>query len=67
MTAATGGPATYTGKSMKDAHKGRGIEEKEFNLVFGHVVKTMQELGVPADLIEEVGALLGTLKADCCS
>ena len=41
LTMATGGPSEYNGKSMKDAHKGRGIEEKEFNLVFGHVVSTM--------------------------
>jgi hypothetical protein len=29
---------------MKDAHKGRGIGEKQFNLVAGHVVSTLSEL-----------------------
>ena len=62
---ATGGPNNYTGKSMKDVHQGRGIANPEFDKVFGHVVKTMKELGVSDDLIAEVGAILGTLRADC--
>ena len=66
LTYATGGCAEYTGKSMKDAHKGRGIQEKEFNIVVGHVVSTMQELGVPEDLIGEVGALVTPLKDEIC-
>ena len=65
LTMATGGPSNYTGKSMKDAHQGRGISNAEFDKVFGHVVETMKELGVSDDLIGEVGALLGTLRADC--
>lgn len=50
---------------MKDAHKGRGIREHEFNLVAGHVVSSMKELSVPEDLINEVVALLLPLKPDC--
>lgn len=46
LTMATGGPSAYTGKDMKAAHKGRGIGGKEFDLVAGHVVSTMKELGV---------------------
>ena len=65
LTMATGGPNNYTGKNMRDAHKGRGIEDKEFDIVFGHVVSTMKELGVSEELINEVGALLETLRADC--
>ena len=65
LTLATGGPSNYDGKNMKDAHKGRGIANKEFDLVFGHVVSTMVELGVSQELIGEVGALLEPLRADC--
>ena len=50
---------------MKDAHRGRGIENKEFDLVFGHVVSTMKELGVPDELINEVGVLLESVRPDC--
>ena len=65
LTMATGGPNNYTGKNMKDAHKGRGIKNADFDRVFGHVVSTMKELGVSAELIGEVGALLGPLRPDC--
>ena len=65
LTYATGGSTEWKGKSMKDAHKGRGITNKEFDLVVGHVVSTMKELGVPEDLIKEVGDLLEPLRADC--
>lgn len=54
LTYATGGSTEYHGKNMKDAHKGRGIESKEFDLVVGHVISTMKELGVAEDLINEV-------------
>ena len=64
LTQVTGGPQEYAGKDMKTAHKGRGIEEPEFNLVAGHVKSTMEELGVGADLINTVMELLGTTKGD---
>ena len=67
LTFVTGGSSEYTGKSMKDAHKGRGITDKEFDLVFGHVVSTMKELKVPEELIKEVGDLLETVRKDCTS
>jgi hemoglobin len=54
----------YTGKNMKDAHKGRGITNPDFDKVCGHVVSTMQELGVPEDLIQEVSDLLNTVRHD---
>ena len=65
LTYATGGSSEWHGKSMKDAHKGRGIQNKEFDLVFAHVVSTMKELEVPEDLIEEVGKVLETVRDDC--
>ena len=67
LTFATGGPSEYDGKSMHDAHKGRGIEEKDFMKVCQHVIATMEELKVPAELIEEVKALLLPLKDHVCS
>ena len=48
LTYATGGSSTYNGKSMHKAHAGRGIGEKEFNLVAKHVISTMDDLGVPS-------------------
>ena len=50
LSYATGGPSSYSGKDMTKAHEGRGIGGHEFDLVAGHVVKTMQELGVSEPL-----------------
>ena len=62
---ATGGPNEYHGKDMKVAHQGRGIGNREFDLVCGHVVSTMKELGVTEALIDEVAALLLPLRPTC--
>jgi truncated hemoglobin YjbI len=50
---------------MADAHKGRGIGNKEFDLVCGHVVATMDALGVSQDLINETASHLLPLRSDC--
>ena len=65
LTFALGGPSNYNGKNMKDAHKGRGIHNKEFDLVFTHVVYTMKELGVSEELIKETASHLLPLRSDC--
>ena len=66
LTMATGGPSQYTGKSMAEAHKGRGIQSKDFDLVCGHVLSTMRELGVSEPLINETTDILLPLRDDCC-
>ena len=65
LTFALGGPSNYNGKNMKDAHKGRGIHNKEFDLVCTHVVSTMKELGVSEELINETASHLLPLRSDC--
>lgn len=65
LTTAFGGPQIYEGKDMKAAHQGRGITDKEFDIVVNHVVTTMQDLKVPEELIKEVGALVEPLRPDC--
>ena len=60
-----GGPSEYDGKSMREAHQGRGIADKEFDAVCGHVVATMKDLGVSDELINETAGLLVTLRGDC--
>lgn len=65
LTYATGGSSEWYGKNMKDAHKGRGIGNKEFDRVCEHVVSTMKELHVPDELINETAGLLLPLRPDC--
>ena len=64
---AFGGPNHYTGKSMRAAHKGavaHGISDKHFDAVAGHLKAAMEELQVPADLIAEALAIVGSTRKD---
>jgi len=54
LTHATGGLSQWTGLSMKEAHQGRGIGEREYNKVVEIVRETLEGLGVAPDLIAEV-------------
>ena len=64
LTMAFGGPNTYKGRSMKDAHDQLGITDHHFGRVATHLVETLQWAGVKQNLIDEVVALVAPLKAD---
>lgn len=52
-----GGPNDYTGKDLRSAHAPlveRGLDESHFSAVAGHLHATLDELGVPADVTQEV-------------
>jgi hemoglobin len=53
--------ASYSGKSMREAHRHMNINEEHFHGVAGHLVATLQELQVDQNLIDEmVGVALST-------
>jgi hemoglobin len=64
VSATTGGPLKYTGKSMKDSHKGMEITEAEFGALAGHLVATLKKYKVPQAEIDELVAIVGSTKAD---
>ncbi len=67
VTYAFGGPNNYTGKSLRQAHKGsveRGLRDMHFDLVAKHLRSSMQELNVDAALIEEALAIVETTRND---
>jgi len=64
IAAATGGPVTYTGREMTAAHAGKNISSADFDKVVGHLVATLQSLGVDDESIGEVGAALVPLKPE---
>jgi len=57
---ATGGPCTYKGKSMPEAHAGMGITEAEFAIIAGHFAAAMEQAGVNA---ADHAAIMGVLSA----
>lgn len=67
LTMAFGGPNNYDGKDMRTAHAplvAKGLSDKHFDAVAGHLQATLQELAVPAALIENVMAIAGSVRDD---
>lgn len=67
IAAAVGGPEAYPGRSMAEAHAGRGITKDAFDSVVGHLVASLSELGVPADVIGQIGVKLAPLEQEIVS
>jgi hemoglobin len=64
LTMALGGPADYPGRSMAEAHRGRGITGEAFDRVVGHLADTLAELGVDAPTIGVIAEKLLPLKPE---
>ena len=55
---ASGGPCSYTGRSMKATHAGMGVSKADFDALVGDLVATLNKFKVPE---REKNALLGAL------
>lgn len=64
VCAAAGGPCKYTGRTMKESHKGMDITTAEFNAMGGDMLKTLEKFKVPEREKNEVMALLGSMSKD---
>ena len=58
---ALGGPRRYRGPDIAAAHRGLGISNHHFGLVAGHLIATLDELGVPRHLTDQIIAIVATL------
>jgi hemoglobin len=61
---ATGGPCTYTGRSMQETHDGMQVTAGEFDVVMQHLGSTLDELNVPKTEQDELVDLLRPMRAD---
>jgi hemoglobin len=61
---ATGGPASYTGRSMRETHDGMGVTAGEFDALVGDLVSTLNAFNVPAAEQQELLGILGPLRSD---
>jgi len=61
---ASGGPQQYTGRDMKTAHAGMGIDEPAFNALVEDLVKALDKFSVPEQEKSELLAVLGPMKSD---
>ncbi len=62
-----GGPNRYTGRELRAAHAplvARGLADEHFDAVAGHLVATLQQMGVADALIADVMNLVGGTRDD---
>jgi hemoglobin len=64
VCAETGGPCTYTGRSMKEAHRNMRVTEGEFNALVEDLTAALNVFNVPAREQKELLDALGTMKND---
>jgi hemoglobin len=50
----TGGPCTYTGDTLAEAHKGLNLQPAEFNALVEDLIASMNSEGVPASTQKKV-------------
>jgi len=60
----SGGPCKYAGRSMKAAHKGMGVGNKDWDALVEDLVKALNKFKVPKQEQKELLALLGPMKKD---
>jgi len=61
---ASGGPCKYTGRSMKAAHKGMGITDKDWDALVEDLVKALNKFKVPKRTQDDLLGKLGPMKSD---
>jgi hemoglobin len=61
---ASGGPCTYTGRSMKATHDGMGVSSSDFDALVGDLVVTLNKFKVPEREKNELLGALGPMKGD---
>lgn len=67
FAAALGGPEPYVGPSMRQVHQGRGITRHHFDLVGGHLRKSLSAAEVPGDTADEIMTAVESLADDVIS
>jgi hemoglobin len=64
IAAAIGGPASYLGRAMAEAHAHLGITAAAFAAVVGHLIGALTELGVPASTISAIVQAIAPLEVE---
>jgi hemoglobin len=64
VSLAAGGPLKYTGRSMKEIHKGMAITDAQFDALAGHLVKALKDHGAKQADIDELVKIVGSTRKD---
>lgn len=60
FSAALDGPITYTGRPLSHVHHGRGITKHHFALYVGHLIDTLQGLGIDENDVQDIISRINT-------
>jgi hemoglobin len=61
---ATGGPCTYTGRSMRETHTGMGVTAGEFDALVADLVATLDQFNVPQAEKDELISALAPMRGE---
>jgi hemoglobin len=64
ICAKTGGPCAYTGRSMKDSHKGLSITEDDWNTLLELFLQSLKKCGLRHSESQDLMDLISSLKSD---
>ncbi|WP_248898222.1 group I truncated hemoglobin [Haloplanus halobius] len=64
ISAVTGGPVSYDGDDMQQAHEGMGITEEDFDRVATYLAEALEANGVAEDNAEAILGQVASLKPE---
>jgi hemoglobin len=64
ICAASGGPCTYTGRSMEEAHSGMNLTDEDFDAFVRDLVGAMNDVKLSAAAQQKVLGLFGPMRKD---
>lgn len=64
ISAALGGPHTYSGRAMGVAHTGMGITGLHFDRVVAHLISALEDCDVPLEMITTLFEQLAPLRSE---
>lgn len=63
ISAATGGPYSYSGKNLRDIHKGMRISNEEFNAAVADFQQALVENGISSELVQAIVGMVNTTRS----
>jgi hemoglobin len=64
ICAGSGGPCKYEGRSMREAHRGLGVRNRDFDALVEDLVMSLNKFGVRPREQRELLAVLGPMRRD---
>lgn len=64
LSAGSGGPTDYRGRSMRDAHRGMNVSEAEYMAAVDDILETLKKRGIDEGTQKDVLAIAYSLKGE---